>query len=213
MVQNTYYPDFDVLNSIKEWDPTTADVVLKRLGPFPPLKFLRGEEEMRLRVIAKHLVYDTRDDIFNWVIHFIDNRLNEGIGEYQREPDAPSEDILVREGLIAIDNLSYKIHQKDFLNIGIKDQFKILSDLQVGKAASIPDWSKIPQKQLFDKLLILTVSGYYSHPTVWSEMGYGGPAYPRGYYRIEFGLTDPWEAVRRNEGDKKKIDKEDSDGV
>jgi len=29
---------------------------------------------------------------------------------------------------------------------------------------------------------------------VWSEMGYGGPAYPRGYYRIEAGVTDPWEA-------------------
>ena len=196
---NTYYPDYDVLDLKEEWDPVTVDVVLKRLGPFPALKFLKDHEEPKLRVIAKHLVYDHRDDIFDWVIHFIDQRLNNELGEYQRKPDAPPEKILIREGLQALDTLSQKLHNQNFLEAGTKEQFEMLSSLQLEQAASIPEWSAIPQKDFFDKLLLLTVSAYYSHPTIWSEMGYGGPAHPRGYYRLELGIRDPWEAERKKE--------------
>ncbi|MCK8817135.1 gluconate 2-dehydrogenase subunit 3 family protein [Natroniella sulfidigena] len=202
--RNTYYPDYDVLDQIEEWDPVTADAVLKRLGPFPALEFLTGDEEQRLRVICKHLVYDNRDDIFDWVIHFIDQTLADEKGEYQRSPDAPPEKILVREGLKAIDKLAQKLYGNDFLSIDVKEQFDILASLQVGKAASIPEWSTIPQKDLFDKLLVLTVAPYYSHPTIWSEIGYGGPAHPRGYYRIELGLADPWEAQRKDVTEKEE---------
>ncbi|WP_408955774.1 gluconate 2-dehydrogenase subunit 3 family protein [Natroniella sp. ANB-PHB2] len=202
--RNTYYPDYNVLDEIEEWDPVTADAVLKRLGPFSALKFLTGDEEQRLRVICKHLVYDNRDDIFDWVIHFIDQRLADEKGEYQRSPDAPPEKILVREGLKAIDKLAKKLYGGEFLSIGVEKQFDILASLQVGKAVSIPEWSTIPQKDLFDKLLVLTVAPYYSHPTIWSEIGYGGPAHPRGYYRIELGLADPWEAQRKHLTDKEE---------
>jgi hypothetical protein len=37
------------------------------------------------------------------------------------------------------------------------------------------------------------VSAYYSHPWAWDEIGFGGPAYPRGYMRLENGLPEPWE--------------------
>ena len=201
MTVQTHYPGYDVRDSIKEWDPITTDLILKRMGPYPPLKFLKDKEVPLLRTIAQHLVYDNRDNIFNWVIHYIDERLNNKMGEYQRRPNTPPEDILIRKGLTAINNLSQKLYNKNFISTSVKKQFEMLSLLQLKKAPNIPDWSTVPQKQLFDKLLILTVSAYYSHPEVWSEIGYGGPAYPRGYYRIEFGLRDPWEAERKKETD------------
>ncbi|MFD0327874.1 gluconate 2-dehydrogenase subunit 3 family protein [Streptacidiphilus monticola] len=34
---------------------------------------------------------------------------------------------------------------------------------------------------------------YWSHPVAWSEMGFGGPAYPRGYLRLGVGQREPWE--------------------
>jgi hypothetical protein len=37
------------------------------------------------------------------------------------------------------------------------------------------------------------VDAYYAHPYAWDEIGYGGPAYPRGYMRLEGGLPEPWE--------------------
>lgn len=30
----------------------------------------------------------------------------------------------------------------------------------------------------------MTLSAFYSHPWAWNEIGFGGPAYPRGYMRL-----------------------------
>jgi hypothetical protein len=31
------------------------------------------------------------------------------------------------------------------------------------------------------------LSTFYSHPWAWNEIGFGGPAYPRGYMRLQPG--------------------------
>src|SRR5262252_10658338 len=41
---------------------------------------------------------------------------------------------------------------------------------------------------------------YYMHPTAWSEIGWGGPASPRGYVRMDFDRRDPWEAAEAKPG-------------
>ena len=45
------------------------------------------------------------------------------------------------------------------------------------------------------------VLAYYAHPTAWSEIGWGGPASPRGYVRMDFNKRDPWEAAEVKNGD------------
>jgi hypothetical protein len=35
---------------------------------------------------------------------------------------------------------------------------------------------------------------YYAHPFAWDEIGFGGPAYPRGYFALNHGAREPWEA-------------------
>ena len=45
------------------------------------------------------------------------------------------------------------------------------------------------------------VRAYYAHPTAWSEIGWGGPASPRGYVRMGFDERDPWEAAEVKAGD------------
>jgi hypothetical protein len=38
---------------------------------------------------------------------------------------------------------------------------------------------------------------FYSHPWAWNEIGFGGPAYPRGYAAFgnpELGEREHWEA-------------------
>ena len=37
-------------------------------------------------------------------------------------------------------------------------------------------------------------------PTAWSEIGWGGPASPRGYVRMDFDERDPWEAAEAKDG-------------
>jgi len=38
---------------------------------------------------------------------------------------------------------------------------------------------------------------YYSHPWAWDEIGFGGPAYPRAYMRLERGEAESWESEEK----------------
>jgi len=39
------------------------------------------------------------------------------------------------------------------------------------------------------------LAAFYSHPWAWNEIGFGGPAYPRGYIRLGQGaeVLGPFE--------------------
>jgi hypothetical protein len=38
------------------------------------------------------------------------------------------------------------------------------------------------------------LSEFYSHPWAWNEIGFGGPAYPRGYMRLgPLAVREPYE--------------------
>ena len=41
------------------------------------------------------------------------------------------------------------------------------------------------------RLLPDVVFAYYAHPTAWNEIGFGGPASPRGYVRMGFDRRRP----------------------
>ena len=45
----------------------------------------------------------------------------------------------------------------------------------------MPPKTFFPQRMAHD-----IVMAYYSHPTSWNEIGWGGPASPRGYVRMDF---------------------------
>lgn len=192
----THYPDYDVLKHLDEWDSHTKEIVRRRMGPFKEQAFFSDWEVRLLMAVISNLVYDNRQEIAEWIIYHLDQKMTSEIGESERKKGIPPEKVFVREGLNAIDHVARLRYHKNFVELDDNKQFQILADLQLGKADQIPEWSRIPQKDLFKKLSGAIVDAYYSHPAVWSEIGYGGPAYPRGYYRIEFGLTDPWEAKR-----------------
>ncbi len=192
----TRYPSYDVLKEKEQWDEHTREIVLKRLGPFPEKSFLKEHEAEMIYAIARHIVYDQRREILDYVVHYLDNVLSSPMGENQRKVGTPEQKILLRRGLKATDDLAKKLYGAPFHKIDVQQQFSILDDIARGKAMTSEDWQGIPQKEFFKKLSTEIVNAYYSHPTVWSEIGYGGPAYPRGYVRVEMGITDPWEAKR-----------------
>ncbi len=50
------------------------------------------------------------------------------------------------------------------------------------------------------RVLLDIAAAYYSYPSAWSEMGFGGPASPRGYVRMDFDRRDSWEAAEAGPG-------------
>ena len=62
-----------------------------------------------------------------------------------------------------------------------------------------------PAKTFFARRILVDVPPlYYSHPKAWNEIGFGGPASPRGYVRLEGDRPDPWEAIEATSGDEAK---------
>ena len=40
----------------------------------------------------------------------------------------------------------------------------------------------------------MILAAFYSHPWAWNEIGFGGPAYPRGYMRLgPLSTLEPFE--------------------
>lgn len=178
------YPNYDVMAHAGAWDPHTRSIVERRLDPPKKPAFLTPAEAQALRAAVTHLVDEDRDDILGYILSHIDEQLASPVGEAQRKEGVPPQAQLIREGLAALDEMAREREGTPFAECSPEAQAAILSGLQAGS----------PLQEFFQKLLSLSVEALASHPTIWSEIGYGGPAYPRGYYRIEAGVTDPWEA-------------------
>ena len=189
------YPGYDVLALQDERDAVTRQIVNKRLGPFQ-YKVCSHWEQTMIKTLAEHLTYDCRDEVLTWITAHVDQQLASPTGEAQRKPNTPPQRELIRGGLKMLDAWSKNQYGQAFLQLEQDQQFQIINSLQTGSLETIKGWDHSLQKDLFKKLVGLVIEAYYSHPWTWSEMGYGGPSYPRGYVRIGLGVTDPWEPKR-----------------
>lgn len=188
------YPDYDVMAHADQWDDLTRKIVIQRLNPPVAFTALNDWEQKMIAKVSEHLAYDDRNEIIAWIVSYFDSQLAEEIGESERKPNTPPQKQLICDGIKAIEHWARMIGGQGFLESDTEVQFQILTTLQLGKLSAFNQWQSSLQKDLFTKLAGMVIKAYYSHPTVWSEIGYGGPAYPRGYVRVELGLTDPWEA-------------------
>jgi hypothetical protein len=74
----------------------------------------------------------------------------------------------------------------------------VLKQLHDGKPRGGDEvWQRMPVHRYWLLLLHDICGVYYAHPWAWDEIGFGGPAYPRGYMRLEGGQPEPWEVRER----------------
>ncbi|HJV46140.1 MAG TPA: gluconate 2-dehydrogenase subunit 3 family protein [Bacillota bacterium] len=199
MNRQTHYPSYDVMNEKDEWDDHTQSIVTSRLIRKSDYQFLTLEETELLKRICSRLMDDDREEVISFVISHIDQTLSAGIGEGQRKVGIPKSQILIREGLRSLEETATKRYLFGFTQLNADQQKQLIREISEKKTAQGLEWEAIMPADFFKKLMDLTVESYCSHPLVWSEMGYGGPAYPRGYVRTQMGQLDPWEAQPENE--------------
>jgi hypothetical protein len=193
-MKKTAYPDYDVMEQKEHWDEHTRQIVSARNVREHSYRFLTAVEAETLRAWCPLLVDDTRGEIIQYVLCHIDESLDTAPGEGQRKVGVPAERELLRGGLHALEQAALALHGRNFFHLDEQVRKGMVTDLSSGFAGPSTVWLGVPQKELFSKVLTMTVESYYSHPIVWSEIGYGGPAYPRGYVRADIGRLDPWEA-------------------
>jgi hypothetical protein len=113
----------------------------------------------------------------------------------------PREGDAWRLGLRALDAEARRAFGSRFREISATDQDRLLKQMQGGRLRD-PAWGEMPAATFFShRMAHDIVLACFSHPAAWSEIGWGGPASPRGYVRMDFDQRDPWEAVERGDGD------------
>jgi hypothetical protein len=62
-------------------------------------------------------------------------------------------------------------------------------------------WHGLVAKQVWSLWTRYACTAFYSHPTAWNEIGFPGPAYPRGYKNPGVDSREPFEVPDARPGD------------
>jgi hypothetical protein len=196
MTRPPRFPGYDVLAKwdSPSFDDVTRGVLAHRLDAVPPRRWLTADEWALLDAVNARLLPQPERENPIPLTPWIDAMLIEDRGEGYRLPDTPPLRDAWRQGLAAVDDEARRLHDLPFAKLDAAAQDAVLQVLADGRAAS-PRWQGLDAQHFFIDCLLKTAAGfYYAHPAAWNEIGFGGPANPRGYVRLGFDSRDPWEA-------------------
>jgi Gluconate 2-dehydrogenase subunit 3 len=197
------YPGYDVLrkrNSVY-WNDQTRTVIDRRLTIDPDKhQFFTDVEWSTLRALCDRIVPQTvaRPRPVP-LAAMVEEKMRSDSGDGYRYAELPPMRDAWRRGLAALDAEARSRHGSRFHELGPLEQDNILKAVQ--DEVQDPAWRDLSAKSFFTKRVLHDiVSAYYAHPTSWNEIGFGGPASPRGYVRMNFDRRDPWEAAEAKPG-------------
>jgi hypothetical protein len=199
----TPYVDYDVLAKwdTPSWDDQTREVVRKRLTEIPTRRFFSDTEWRTLEAICGRLVPQPERSNPIPIVPWIDEKLHHNWRDGFRYDDMPPLREAWHLGLEGIDQESRRRFGRDFRSIPEADQDTVLKAIQAGDVGG-DVWERLPARRFFTIVLLKEVVGeYYAHPAAWSEVGFGGPASPRGYVRLGPNQRDPWEGQERSDSE------------
>ncbi len=191
-------PSYDVLakRDTVSWNEQTRDVVDWRLNEVPPRRFLTEAEWEVLAHLCDRVVPQPERKGGDKVpiVPWIDAMLYADRGTGTRYAILPPWRECWRKGLAAVDAESRLRYRRPFGRLDPVEQDLLIKAMEAGEVEA-PEWREVPARTFTRHVLLRQiVEIYYAHPAAWSEIGFGGPAAPRGYVRLGSGERDPWEA-------------------
>ena len=197
----TPYPGYDVLDKwdSPSWDDVTRRVVADRLTNVPPRRFLgEAEYELLREIIDTILPQPERVERERIPVEaFIDEMLQANRSSGTRYADALPMRETWRRALAAIEHEAQRLHGRRFADLGPEQRHALFDRIDAGHVDEA-NWTGLHPRRFFRHVLLKeAVKIYYAHPHAWSEIGFGGPAAPRGYVRLGPDERDPWEAEER----------------
>ena len=195
--QPGYYLGFSTLAQQSFWDEATRNKILDRVHEIPSIRFFTDEEAKSMEIIVSHLLpQDDRHPSRRIpIVPRIDERLHKGRTPGYRFAKMPPDGDAYRLGFQAIEQMAQESYHRRFLEMTWGEQEELLKSIHDSKpkngAADI--WERMEIHRFWALLVQDCVESYYAHPWAWDEIGFGGPAYPRAYIRLEHGEPEPWE--------------------
>lgn len=197
------YPGYDVMDKryTLSWNEPTRRVVDQRLALPETPAFLSVAEWRTLSAVASRIVPQPADRPPVSVAAMIDDRLARNGGDGFRQAVLPPMREAWRLGLAALESEARERYGRGFADLDGGEQDALLRLMEQGRLDH-RDWGAMPPKLFFKERVVADIVGaYYLHPTAWNEIGYGGPASPRGYVRMGYDRRDPWEARALKDAD------------
>jgi Gluconate 2-dehydrogenase subunit 3 len=187
------YPDFDVLAVEESWDEATRRVVAERLRAGGPLRFFSGEEERTLRAFCDTTTAQDEEPRVP-VAEMVDGKLADGRLDGYRYADMPDDRQSWRLVLRGLDEAARAGGAACFAALDVVRREAIVGRLAAGDLSG-GAWDELNVERAWSVCMRAILAAFYSHPWAWNEIGFGGPAYPRGFMRLGQGASvlEPFE--------------------
>ena len=182
---------YDVLAQRRHWDTVTAGVVLERLAPATQLAFFTADEVPTARPLLDLLLGQHGERLVP-VLELVDTRLARGETDGWHYDDLPEDADAWRQTLAWLDVDAHARHRMPFARIGVDAQRELIQAVQ-DLAHDGQKWHDYQAGRVWSLWTRYACTAFYSHPAAWNEIGFGGPAYPRGYLNLGLDRREHWE--------------------
>ncbi len=196
------YPDYDVLSQVDHWDDVTRRVVLDRVERPPSFRFFGEREQATLKAFCDCLTAQDEEPRIP-VLAYVDEKLFANQGDGYQYFDMPSDQETWRTVARGLDDEARALGVASFDELSLHHQHQICHKLAQGELWG-GAWATFNVARAFSLVMRYVCEAFYAHPWAWNEIGFGGPAYPRGYSAFgnpELGEREPWEGVEAFELD------------
>jgi Gluconate 2-dehydrogenase subunit 3 len=182
------YPDYDVLEQAGHWDEPTRRVVLDRVERVPPIRVFDEREAVTLGAFCDLVLAQDSEPRIP-VLAMVDEKLFEKRGEGYRHADMPADPQTWRQVARLLDATAATAGVESFAAAKRRTQLAIVERFSKAEL----DWEGCPVAKAWAVVMRDILGAFYSHPWAWNEIGFGGPAYPRGFARLGAGQREHWE--------------------
>jgi hypothetical protein len=189
------FAGFDVLAEVDRWDDVTAGVVLARLDPQPDYSFFTPAEQATADALFDRLLAQD-DEPKVPVLQLVDQRLALDMTDGWFYEDMPEDAEAWRTTLAALDDDAQHQRGSPFHALDRADQAALLQTV-----ADAETWHGLNAEHVWSLWTRYACAAFYSHPWAWNEIGFGGPAYPRGYKNLGLGKQERWERSETDAAD------------
>jgi hypothetical protein len=189
------YPGYDVRSKrdTPSWNDKTREVIDARLAVSSRPRFFSADEWRTLAALCDRVMPQPEGRARVPLEAYVDRELSARKTKGYRLANMPQPTEAWRQGLAALNEVALRERGHAFALLTQSDQDGILRQLAKGslEAAALKG---MPAESFWTSHVIHDVLGaYYAHPDAWNEMGWAGPASPRGYVRLDLNRRDAWE--------------------
>jgi len=183
------YPGFSTLAQARHWDQVTTAVVQSRMALPPDVRFFTPAEEAAAHALFDQLL-DQQAEPRVPVVNMVDARLAEEETDGWHYDNMPRDGEAWRASLAALDQEARSRKDCTFALLDWDGQATLLQDIcDLDRDL----WHGLPADRVWSLWTRYACTAFYSHPLAWDEIGFAGPAYPRGYKNLGVDRLEPFE--------------------